>query len=169
MTGSDVEVDLWRFAISVYGAEGVSEDCLKLQERFGVDVPMILCTLWMATRGNVLDPDGMARLAVAVGPWHDEVVKALREVRRRLKSGPAPAPNDRTEIIRNAVKAAEVNAERLELAVLAELVEAEFAPGAAVLPAQNLAVALAHYAGRPVGDEAPLDRLSRAAEAAAKG
>jgi uncharacterized protein (TIGR02444 family) len=169
MTESDPEADLWRFAISVYGAEGVSEDCLKLQEAFGVDVPVILCTLWMATRGNALDPDGMARLAAAVGPWHDEVVKALREVRRHLKNGPAPALNDRTEILRNAVKAAELNAERLELAVLAELVEAEFAPGAAILPAQNLAVALAHYAGGPVGGDAPLDRLSSAAEAAAGG
>lgn len=163
---ADAEAELWRFAIKVYGAEGVSEDCLALQEAHGVDVPVILCALWMATRGCVLDRDGMARLAATVAPWHSEIVVALRAVRRRLKDGPPPAPAPRTEVLRNAVKAAELDAERIELATLAECVATDFAPDGTASPADNLAIALAHYAGGPIGEDAPTARLIRATEVA---
>lgn len=165
MSGTDVRADLWRFAIKVYGTEGVSDDCLTLQDVYGVDVPVILCALWMATRGSALTPDDMARLAGSVEAWHAEVVKPLRAVRRRLKEGPSPAPSERTEAVRTAVKAAELDAERIELATLAEFAEG-FATGAPVAPVGNLDVALAHYAGGPVGDHAPLDQLIRATEVA---
>lgn len=164
MSGGDPEADLWRFALKVYGTDGVAEDCLTLQEAHGVDVPVILCALWMATRGTALTPDDMARLAGSVEAWHEEIVRALRAVRRRLKDGPTPAPTDRTEAVRTAVKAAELDAERIELATLAEMAS-RFATGAPVPARGNLEVALAHYAGGPVSD-APLDRLIGAAEAA---
>ncbi|MCC1494549.1 TIGR02444 family protein [Cognatishimia sp. F0-27] len=166
MTEPDAEADLWRFALKVYGADGVSADCLTLQERYGVDVPVVLCGLWMATRGIALDAPGMARIAGAVEPWHKEVVIALRTVRQRLKNGPPPAPDARTDAVREAVKAAELNAERIELAVLAALVADGFTPGAPVSAAQNLKAALEHYAGGPVGKDAPLQRLISATELA---
>ncbi|OAN81252.1 TIGR02444 family protein [Jannaschia sp. EhC01] len=166
MTEATTEADLWDFALKVYGADGVAQDCLALQERFGVDVPVILCALWMSTRGIALDADGMARIAGAVGPWHTEVVVALRRVRQRLKVGPPPAPNHRSEAVRNAVKSAELNAERIELAVLADMVAEGFTPGEAASAEDNLNVALAYYADDPVDDDAPLARLISATSSA---
>ncbi len=162
---SAAEPDLWRFALAVYGAEGVAANCLQLQETHGADVPLLLCALWMARRGARLDAAGMARLARAVGPWHAEVVQPLRAVRQRMKSGPSPAPSARTETLRDAVKAAELNAERIELATLADLVAAEYLQAAPQSAAHNLSVALAHFAGGPV-EEAATQCLLRAAEAA---
>lgn len=167
MKGSTAEADLWEFALKVYGADGVARDCLTLQERYGVDVPVVLCALWMATRGTVLDTDSMARIAGEVAPWHTEVVMALRAVRQRLKLGPSPAPNERTDAVRNAVKSAELNAERIELAVLADLVATDFVPGEVASVADNLNVALTYYADGPVGEDAPLACLISATQATA--
>lgn len=165
MADLNAEAELWRFAIRVYGSEGVAQDCLTLQETYGVDVPVVLCALWMATRGIALQPDDMVRLAGSVEAWHTDVVKALRAVRQRLKEGPFPAPNERTEAVRTAVKTAELDSERIELAILADMAVG-FATGAPLSSEGNLNVALAYYVDGPVADDAPLDRLIRAADAA---
>jgi uncharacterized protein (TIGR02444 family) len=161
---SDAEADLWRYALEVYGAEGVAAECLGLQEAQGVDVPLLLCALWLARRGVRLEPAGLARLAEAVGPWHAEVVRPLRAVRQRMKQGPAPAPSPRTETLRDAVKAAELNAEKIELATLAETA-ADLPRGAPQDPAHNLRIALAHFTAAPVPADATR-RLLQAARAA---
>jgi uncharacterized protein (TIGR02444 family) len=157
------EGDLWRFALAVYGTDGVAEECLSLQERYGADIPVILCALWMARRGNALDPNGIERLIEVSGCWHAEVVKPLRAVRQRMKHGPSPAPRPRTETLRDAVKAVELSAERIELAVLADVVAAEFASGAGLDPTGNLHTALAYFAAGKLDADAPTDRLIQAA------
>lgn len=167
--GSQAEAQLWRFALAVYGTNGVSQECLQLQERYGADVPVLLCALWMARRGSPLDRDTMARLIEVAGPWHMAVVKPLRAVRQRMKDGPPPAPNTRTDALRDAVKAAELTAERIELATLAEFIAAEFPIGPALEPAAHLSVALSHYADAPIDDDTQTDRLLDAARAAALG
>ena len=39
MTGSAVRLDppLWNFSLAVYGRDGVADECLDVQERFGVN------------------------------------------------------------------------------------------------------------------------------------
>jgi uncharacterized protein (TIGR02444 family) len=60
----------------------------------------------------------IARIDALVADWRNEVIKPLRAVRRRLKSGPHPAPTKETETLRNSVKAVELSSERIELVVL---------------------------------------------------
>ncbi len=56
--------------------------------------------------------------------WHREVVRPLRAVRQRLKTGPAPAPNDLTARLRSKVQRIEIDAELIELDELDALIPA---------------------------------------------
>ena len=56
-----------------------------------------------------------------VDGWHREVVRALRGVRQRLKTGPPPAPNDVTARLRGQVQKIEIEAELIELDQLGAL------------------------------------------------
>ena len=38
----------WKFSLGYYRGAGVSEACLELQDRCGVDVNVVLFLLWMA-------------------------------------------------------------------------------------------------------------------------
>ena len=38
----------WKFSLAVYAAPGVPEECLAVQERYGVDVNVLLFCAWLA-------------------------------------------------------------------------------------------------------------------------
>lgn len=119
---SDLEPDgpHWRYALAVYGKEGVARACLRLQDEANVDVNVLLMALHASRRARraVTDEDiaGADRL---ISAWREDIVVALREIRGRLKEGPAPAPSPRTEALRTVIKQAELQAEQIEMAVLA--------------------------------------------------
>lgn len=113
----------WRFALSVYGRPGVAPVCLDLQDWAGQDVCVVLFALWAgAACGVALTPDRLAALHATASPWSAVIVAPLRAVRRRLKQGPAPAPNRASEALRARIQDSEIEAERLLLAALAEAV-----------------------------------------------
>jgi len=137
---------LWAFALRLYGAPGVSDACLVLQDESSVDVPVLLFAAWLASSSVALTQSELARIDGLVKAWRDEVIKPLRAVRRRLKTGPHPAPGPQTEDLRNGVKAVELASEKIALALL----EAEGAAlaGAAPGPAgDNLSLVLRHFRG----------------------
>ena len=141
------------FALALYGRESVPPACLALQEATGLDVNILLFAAW---RGAVLRQEvGAADIAAArarVAEWHNEVVKALRAVRRRLKTGPAPAPDDRTAKLRAQVQAAEIAAEIIELEELGTLSTGTPAPAGAdvaALACAAMAEVVTAFAGRP--------------------
>jgi len=109
---------LWDFALKTYGAPGVSDACLALQDESGVDVPVLLFALWLGANSVALGEGELHRIDDVVREWREEVVRPLRAVRRRLKTGPFPAPSSETETLRNSIKAAELNSEKIELALL---------------------------------------------------
>src|SRR5215470_13785165 len=88
MTSAPVEMEspLWRFSLAVYRGAGVQEECLDVQERFGIDVNLLmLCAYAGAVEGAVLSASDIADALEASGAWHGNVVKELRQVRRTLK------------------------------------------------------------------------------------
>src|SRR5262245_52444325 len=102
----------WTFALELYGQPGVAEACLLLQDRLGVDVNVLLFSMFAAReRGIALDGRDLRGIDAVVAPWREEIVVALRGVRRRMKAGPEPAPSEATERLRAEVKAAELHAE----------------------------------------------------------
>lgn len=115
---ADVRQGLWDFALRLYGAPDVGDACLVLQDESGVDVPVLLFSAWLAKNSVALSQADIARIDRLVSDWRNEVVKPLRAIRRRLKSGPRPAPTKETETLRNSVKGVELSSEKIELAVL---------------------------------------------------
>jgi uncharacterized protein (TIGR02444 family) len=121
VTPSVLDGPHWAFALRLYGQPGVAEACLLLQDRLGVDVNVLLLSAYAAVeRGIALDARDLQEMDGLVAPWRGEVVTAVRRIRRRLKSGPPPAPGKVTERLRAHIKRAELDAEQIEQAVLAD-------------------------------------------------
>jgi uncharacterized protein (TIGR02444 family) len=153
---------LWAFSLAIYGAEGVADECLDLQERFKLDVNLLLFAAYAgAVEGIQLNAQDVAAAAAAVSAWHAEIVRALRSVRRALKPVSLDDGNPlhpAAASLRAQVKAAELKAEKIELAMLWSWSRQHLAgrargdAGAAL--AANLRALLAHY-GAPAECAAP--------------
>ena len=57
---------LWDFSLEVYGRPKVAETCLRLQDEFGVDVPVLLFAAWLAAEHSATL--GRADVAQVVAP-----------------------------------------------------------------------------------------------------
>jgi uncharacterized protein (TIGR02444 family) len=113
---TEAEHAAWRFAVALYDRPDVAPACLALQDEHGVDVCLLLVLAWAGAEcGADLAAEELAALAA---PWQDEIVRPLRAVRRRLKTGP-PAPSDRTQSLRQRLQALEIEAERIAIETLA--------------------------------------------------
>ena len=158
----------WNFSLAVYRQPGVADECLRLQDEFGVDVNLLLfCTFAGAVHGAVLTPADIAAVKQVVRRWHDEVVRPLRNARRALK--PLKAGQDAIKTLRAQVKAVELEAERREQAMLTDWATERLADGPRrKLPdavAANIRALLASYTGAPAS---PPVRLVAAALAVAR-
>ena len=104
----------WEFSILVYGNEEVRDACLDAQEVYGADVNLLLLCSWLGFVGIKLTPEGVRRLDTLVDGWRREAVLPLRTLRKRLKGTIGPVPSDMAAGVRNAVKQAELQAEKIE-------------------------------------------------------
>jgi uncharacterized protein (TIGR02444 family) len=136
----------WRFSLRTYRAPGVQEACLALQERCGADVNLLLFCAWVGSDGRALDEATLRSAVGRVGIWQSEVIAPLRLARRGLRRQladdtiAASAPS-----LRRRVLALELELERVEQSLLAEL-ESQWAPPAQRLPPwQAIAANLAAY------------------------
>lgn len=110
-TSSFTENEFWRFSLAVYASPGVAEECLTLQHRLDLDVNVLLFAAWLGwSRHIALSAQDLQAVAAEVRPWHETVVKPLREVRRLIKHRPEKA----VMALRGKVKAVELDAERVE-------------------------------------------------------
>lgn len=120
----------WNFSLAVYGASAVQDECLHLQDQFGLDVNLILlCAFLGAVHGVALTPQDIAAARQEVGPWHEDIVKTLRVARRRLKTielKDAEAAKAAMQL-RTQVKAAELESERIEQTILEQWAAARLA------------------------------------------
>jgi uncharacterized protein (TIGR02444 family) len=111
----------WNFSVAVYSSGAVQDECLTLQDQFGLDVNLVLlCAFAGAVHGTALTPDDIASARALVGPWHKEVVSSLRTAHRRLKTIETPGA-DATKAaadLRTQVKATELESERIEQMIL---------------------------------------------------
>ena len=137
--------DLWHFALSFYGRQDVSSACLVLQNELGVDVDILLFAIFAGVeRGVALDMQELAAIDGLVRGWRSEIVQVLRQIRKRLK--PAPFSSSATEGLRNRIKADEIKAEQIELAMLVDWLERQ-PPRRADPPvdAQSIPLLVARY------------------------
>ncbi|MBA9065663.1 TIGR02444 family protein [Methylobacterium sp. 092160098-2] len=149
---------LWTFACAFYGRPGVAAACLALQDEGGADVPLLLYLIWCGRTGRRLDASALAGAEARIGPWRGQVISPLRAIRRAMRSDILSGQT--TEALRERIKLAEIEAERLALAALFE------AAPVPDMPASSGGEALALYAahlGR-TWPEAPLRVLATALE-----
>jgi uncharacterized protein (TIGR02444 family) len=161
----------WTFSLEVYARNGVEAACLELQERHQLDVNLLLLCCWLGTRGIRLGEAEVAGVRQQVGDWRARVILPLRTVRRHLKDlGTSPSRSiaplvDQVRSLRRRLQAAELDAERVEQAVLAGAVRERAADGEAGPGLATSNLALVHHfepADRPA-----LEQLLRGAFPAA--
>lgn len=113
---SPLKTPLWDFALDLYGRPGVSQACLTLQDEAGVDVIHLIIIAYADRIGTPLDSGDIIVLRDAMAEWRAGAVLPLRAARRFLKA-PLPILDAEKEVLRDAVKAAELKAEQLQLAM----------------------------------------------------
>jgi uncharacterized protein (TIGR02444 family) len=159
----------WDYAVELYRQKGVEGACLELQQRHGLDVNAVLFCCWLASRGIAADEAVLRRIVERTEVWQEAFVRPLRAVRSRLKitladAAPGSIPARWPELsaaLRRRVLALEIDGERLEQLLLAELA-ADLTDGAT--PGLALASAnLRRYWPFVAADRAPLATLLQAA------
>lgn len=92
------------------------EACLHLQNQHDLDVNLVLFAAFVgAERSQRLTSTNLEAARDRVDTWHREVVRPLRAVRQRLKTGPTPAPGETTAHLRRKLQQIEIEAELIEL------------------------------------------------------
>ena len=106
----------WRFSLLVYARPGVADALIRLQDRDGYNINIILFGLWLGLcEGMRLDAAGLARAKAAIAGIDRDVVSPLRRLRRELRADPDPDIRE----LRRRVLALEIAAERRVQARLA--------------------------------------------------
>lgn len=108
----------WTFSLAVYGRPGVPPACLTLQDSGGADVNVVLFCLFLGRSGRAIDAQTAGAIAATIEPWRSEIVAVLRQARRALKEPPTPFEGPAVDHLRKNVKAAELEAERIQQEML---------------------------------------------------
>lgn len=155
MTIRELEGPHWAFSLRTYGEPGVSEVCVTLQDRHGVDVNVLLIALWAVCDRRIrVDASRIASLDSSVADLRASAVVPIRTVRRWMKSASFGLGIDAA---RDRVKKAELAVEQLEQALLAEVVRSWSGirePG--TLAASSTAQAVVSYYASKTGTESQL-------------
>jgi uncharacterized protein (TIGR02444 family) len=120
----------WNFSLAVYRASAVQDECLDLQDQFGLDVNLVLlCAFLGAGHGVALTSDDISSARQEVRHWHEQIVCTLRAARRNLKTIELPDAHAAQAAmhLRSQVKAAELESERIEQAMLEQWAAARLA------------------------------------------
>jgi uncharacterized protein (TIGR02444 family) len=136
----ELEGPQWAFAVDLYRRPGVAAACLLLQDTIGADISLLLFVMFAAEIHRTgLERADLENLDNAIAAWRREVIWPLRAIRRRMKTGPEPAPAAATEALLQQIKVAEIHAEQIELAALAQWFDRHLRTGATA-PVDRVAV-----------------------------
>ena len=114
-------MNLWDWAVAAYGAPGVADACLALQDHHEQNVPLLLWSAWIAETRRLPDEETIEAACDTARAWDGVVTAPLRAVRRTLKA-PVPDIDDGPrEAVRERIKAIELEAEKHLLEALEAL------------------------------------------------
>lgn len=116
--------DFWTWAVAAYGAPGVAEACLSLQDHNEQNVPLLLWAAWVAVTGRRPDEETIEAACDAARAYDAVVTAPLRAVRRTLKAPIPDVADDHREALRQQVKGLELDAERRLMLELEDLAPA---------------------------------------------
>jgi len=110
----------WAFSLAVYGRDGVAPALLALQDRDGLQVNLLLYSVWAASQpAGRLDEATLAAAQARVANWQQQMVQPLRELRRQAGRGLPCSPPPYSRHMKQALLAAELEAEHIEQLLLA--------------------------------------------------
>ena len=135
------DTPFWIYSLTTYGREDVAAECLALQDRFGLDVNLILLCCWLGSLGTALDRAKADQAIALAGEWAGPVIAPLRAVRRHLKPR---ATDEHIASFRKQLATLELDAEKIQqsrLFVHFGILPSD--PDAELLP--TTACNLAHY------------------------
>ncbi len=115
-------MSLWNFSNAIYAVPSVADECLLLQDKYGVDVNLLLfCCYAAVVRGIQLSEEDMVDIEQHVADLRSGVVVPLRNCRKTMKQGLATLRHKerkRAEYLRSKVKGLELAAERLQQSMI---------------------------------------------------
>ncbi|WP_426116685.1 TIGR02444 family protein [Pseudomonas sp. DSP3-2-2] len=121
-----MHADLWRFTLDFYAKPGIEAACLRLQAS-GANVCMLLCGVWLMRRDVACNAQRVLEIGQLATPWHDDVVRPLRELRMHWRNAAQDDPA--LSSFRERVKVLELEAERELLTRLEALTQGWSATG----------------------------------------
>ncbi|WP_193172964.1 TIGR02444 family protein [Nisaea nitritireducens] len=111
------DTPFWIYSLATYSREDVAAGCLALQDRFGLDVNLILLCCWLGSRGTALDRAQTDQAIALAREWADPVIVPLRAIRRHLKPKTA---DEHIASFRKQLAALEFDAEKIQQSRLYE-------------------------------------------------
>lgn len=112
----------WNDIVAMYAAPGLARELLRRQDEEGLDVVLHLFALWAEGQGRPLEGQALAEAAAVVAGWREQVIVPLRALRRAMKT--MDADSALRDGVRSQVQAAELAAERAQVAMLCEWLRA---------------------------------------------
>lgn len=113
----------WDYSVAVYGKPDVADACVFLQDRYGLDVNLLLFCVWFGASGRgplpVEEIEGCIR---RTGDWRVHVIEPLRAIRRACRDQALGVPEYLLQVFRPLMREIELDAEHVEQLVLAETV-----------------------------------------------
>jgi len=82
--------EFWSFSNQIYSRAGVKECCLTLQNRYGVDVNLLLLCCWVDRRQLVIAEATLRELEELSESWQTGQLNPLRAARSQLAKGSTP-------------------------------------------------------------------------------
>ena len=79
-------MSFWNYSNEIYRITNVPETCLKLQNKYGLDVNMVLFCCWHGNNFGKMNEDLFIQCQNFSTTWTNNSVKPLREIRTWLKS-----------------------------------------------------------------------------------
>jgi len=113
----------WNWIAAAYAEPGIAQELLRRQDEEGLDVVLHLFARWAAEDGGIaLDAAALREADALVHPWRTQVVQPLRALRRAMKA--LDEAGGRRDRVRRQVQAAELAAERAQLEMLCDWLQA---------------------------------------------
>lgn len=106
---------LWDYARALYANPEVQTKLLALQDRFRLDVDLILWALWCHRQGLRLSNEEATEIIRSVEPMAAHATQPLREVRRYLSTPRKGFPETDQQALRQRVLELEIASEELVL------------------------------------------------------
>lgn len=151
------DLKFWDFSLGLYGRPEVPPAALRLQDRDGLDVNLVLWGIWLGRIGAAPLDEIFAASAVAqVAPWRDMVVRALRTIRQTMKPGIPHAPAAEANELREKIKKLELDGERIQHAILEAMARPGPAQADKLIAVHNVAQICA-VEGVTIGDAVKAD------------